>query len=478
MNAHYKRRWSTLLIGGLFSSLLGACATVDFDASVSQANQEMQSFSQGKLHLAQTEHDRHAQLQAADKLLAQALTRDAAVELALVNSPQLQALLAEHWSSMAAAAQSGRIANPLLSLARTRADAELELERTLSFGLLDLLTLPQRANIAQHRVSQQKLRMSADIIEQVTRVRQAWVNAVAAQQSLIYARQVLASAEASAELAKRMQAVGNFSTLARARQQAFYANAATALAMSEHAALSTRENLVRVLGLDDAQAAQLKLPERLPDLPKAKKSAPEISQIAAASRIDIRLAEAEFSAAASAQGLTVVSSFTDVEVDAKRSTTFDNAAGTRSTSRGAEISIRLPLFDWGDSQRAAMNARSLAALNRLNAAQRTAGSHLRGSYFTYQTSYDIAKHYRDEVVPLHKTIADENLLRYNGMLIGVFELLADSRGQINTVIAAIAAEQQFWLADAALEAAIAGRPSEGMLGLRSAGKDEDSNAPH
>ena len=48
-------------------------------------------------------------------------------------------------------------------------------------------------------------------------------------------------------------------------------------------------------------------------------------------------------------------------------------------------------------------------------------------------------------------MADENLLRYNGMLIGVFELLADNREQISSVIAAINAQQQFWLADAALE---------------------------
>ena len=62
----------------------------------------------------------------------------------------------------------------------------------------------------------------------------------------------------------------------------------------------------------------------------------------------------------------------------------------------------------------------------------------------------MSKHYRDEVVPLRKLISEENVLRYNGMLIGVFELLADTRDQVSSVIAAIAAEQQFWLTDAAL----------------------------
>ena len=54
----------------------------------------------------------------------------------------------------------------------------------------------------------------------------------------------------------------------------------------------------------------------------------------------------------------------------------------------------------------------------------------------YRIAYDLARHYRDEIVPLRKTIADEMLL-YNGMLIGVFELLADSREQIGSVMQAI-----------------------------------------
>ena len=62
-------------------------------------------------------------------------------------------------------------------------------------------------------------------------------------------------------------------------------------------------------------------------------------------------------------------------------------------------------------------------------------------------------------MPLRKTMSDENLLRYNGMLIGVFELLADTRDQIASVMAAMNAQQQFWLADAALASSLIGRPT-------------------
>lgn len=61
-------------------------------------------------------------------------------------------------------------------------------------------------------------------------------------------------------------------------------------------------------------------------------------------------------------------------------------------------------------------------------------------------------------MPLRQRISEENLLRYNGMLIGVFELLADARAQIGAVNAAIDARREFWHADADLQQALLGRP--------------------
>ncbi len=440
-------------------AVLSGCASVNFDQAVAKTNDEATAFTSGKLALVQTDQQRKAFDRSAADLLKQPLSQGDAVQLALVNSPALQAMLAENWASSASAAQSGRIANPLFTFERLRIGDELEIGRLLSFGLLDLLTLPQRAGIAQRRIAQGQLRLTSEVIDQVTQVRQAWVKAVAAQQMLSYAKQVFDSAEASAELARRMQAAGNFNKLARARQQVFYTDSASQLAGAQHTATSAREELVRLLGLNDAQAAQLKLAERLPDLPKAPRDPAEVSQLASTSRLDIRIAQSNYETAAKAQGLNTLTTFTDIELGVRRNTKFDDAAGTQRTGRGFEIGIRLPIFDWGGNQRDAMNAQTLAAANRLEASVRAAGSSLREGYSAYRTAYDLARHYRDEVIPLRKTISEENVLRYNGMLIGVFEFLADSRAEVASVIAAIAAEQQFWLADAALQASVMGKPT-------------------
>ena len=466
-----------LALSALGLAVLTGCASVSWDQNINRVNDEAGSFTEGKLALARTQEERNQRAQAAQALLAQPLGQKETVQLALVNSPSLQALLAQGWAESADAAQVGRIANPIFSFERMTAGTELDLGRALSFGLLDLLTLPSRYGVATRRIEQSQLRLTSDVVDQVTRVRQAWVRAVAAQQSLKYAKQVYESAEAGAELAKRMQSVGNFNRITRAREQAFYADAATRLSTAQHQVTASREELVRLLGLDESQAQALKLPERLPDLPKQALDPQAVGSLATKARLDIRLAQTALDGAAKAQGLNMVTSFTDIELTGRRNTTFDNAEGTRSTAHGWEIDVRLPLFDWGGMQRDAMNARTLAAANQLEGTVRSAGSSLRESYSAYRTAYDVARHYRDEVVPVRKVIAEENQLRYNGMLISAFELLADARDQVGAVTAALDAQQQFWLADAALQASVIGRPTNTTLSVTTSAPS-DAGAGH
>ena len=79
--------------------------------------------------------------------------------------------------------------------------------------------------------------------------RKAYYQALAAQETTGYMQQVVASAEASAELARRMVAVGNWSKLQQAREQGFYAEAALNQARADQAQTAARERLMRLLGL-------------------------------------------------------------------------------------------------------------------------------------------------------------------------------------------------------------------------------------
>jgi outer membrane protein TolC len=255
-----------------------------------------------------------------------------------------------------------------------------------------------------------------------------------------------------------MQSVGNFSRLQRAREQAFSAEAVAQLARAQQRAASAREALVRVLGLDETRAAALKLPHRLPELPSTPADERALVQTALDQRIDVQMARADLEFSARNQGLTQATSF----VNAFHVAGVRNSETGHAPQKGYELEVALPIFDFGNALRAGSQARYMAALNRTAKLAVDAGSQVRDNYLAYRTAYDLARHYRDEIVPLRKLIADENLLRYNGMLIGVFELLADAREQIGSVVQAIEAQRDFWLADAALQGALIGAPTSAV----------------
>lgn len=431
------------LLAGL---LLAGCASVDSEQAISTARDWSQRVD------GQAPQLRLASGQRAE-LLSAPLTETAALQLSLVHSPALHVLLAEGWRAQAEAAQRGAPPNPVFLFERVVTGGDVDITRFLGIGLTELLTWPWRSDIADREVGALRLQLAREVLAHNAELRAAWVRAVAAQQLMLYQRQVQEAAVLSAELAKRMQTAGNFSRLQQAREQAFLADANTQLARAVATATSEREALVRRLGLDADDARRLQLPDRLPELPAQLRPGEQVGERAMDERLDLLLARAQLGAAQRAMGLETVRLF-DLELAAVREL---GPGGERG--RGIEAGVVLPLLDPGIALRQAASARLLAAQQRFEQVRIEAGSVLRERYALYRAAHEVALQQRDELVPLRRTIAEEMLLRYNGMLVGVFELLADARTQIGAVIAAIEAQRDFWLADAALKSAIAGAPS-------------------
>lgn len=324
--------------------------------------------------------------------------------------------------------------------------------------------------IEQRLFEQTRRGLVLEVLRLAAETRRAWVAAVATGQTAHYQRQAMEAAEAGAELARRMAQVGNWSKLKQAREQSFYADAALALARAEQTKGQARERLVRLMGLDDGGRVQL--PDRLPDLPEALSRLPDIEQQAMDSRLDLQMTRLQTEALAKNLGLTRSTRFINVlELGIS-----NNSSNQEPIQRGYEISFELPLFDWGQSRIVAAESRYRQALERVRATAVNARSEVREAYAMQQSQYAIARHLRDEVVPLKQRISEENMLRYNGMLIGVFELLADARAQIASVNAAIEAQRDFWLADADLAMALVGQPDLPPVASASPGVVESGGA--
>jgi outer membrane protein TolC len=445
-----------LLHAGALAALAG-CASFSPDGGFAPIQQAAQAHLDKQVVWARTPEQRGELDARVAELLAQALTADAAVQIALFNNRELQAAYFELGVSEADLVQAGRLPNPGFSFGALTRGGEREIERGVHFNLARLITLPAgrrlesaRFEIVQGQLTLQMLGVAAD-------VRKAWVTAVAADETVRYMAKVRAAADASAELARRMAAAGNWNSLNQAREQSFAADAALNVARAQRAQVAARERLTRLLGLWGEQTAY-RLPERLPDLPAQARDAPDIEARALASRLDVQAARRDAEALARKLGLTRSTRFVNVlEIGAVR-----NSSNELPTQRGVEVSVELPLFDWGEARVARAEALYMQSVNRAAQVAIDARSQVREAYLGYRNAFDVARHQFEVVLPLRKRISDETLLRYNGMLIGVFELLADTKQQIGAVNTGIEALRDFWLAEADLQMAMLGKPSLGV----------------
>lgn len=450
------RRWSPLM----FALLLGGCATFSEDGGTRNINDALatRGVTQQSAWL-KTDADAARAADATKRLLAQPLTADSAVRIALLNNRGLQAGYAELGIAEADLVQAGRLRNPGFSFGRLHRGEVIEYERAFIFDLLGLLTMPVRKKIEEDRFRIAQTRITGDILQIAADTRRAWYHAVAARQAAAYAEQVRSAADAAAELARRMTLAGNFSALDHAREQAFYADATAQLARSRQAALAAREQLTRLMGLWGNDITY-QLPERLPDLPQAPRDIADIEQQAMQQRLDVQGAMQDAANLADALGLVKTTGYFSV-FEAKY---MRNSESGEPRQTGYEIELRLPIFDFGTARNARAEYSYMQAVHRAADIAVRARSEVREAHGAWRTAYDLAKHYRDEVVPLRARISEETLLRYNGMLMSVFELLAESRQQVGAVIDAIAAQRDFWIADTTLQYAINGK-SPGAISL-------------
>ena len=437
--------------------LLAGCASLSDDAGFTKVEQAVKERTDAETKWARSDSDADTVRGRVKELLGKPLGPTEAVQIALLNNPGLQASYAEVGIAEADLLQASRWRGPTFSFGRLRRGDETEIERGVFFDVLGLLTIPLSTRASEARLQGTQNRAAAEGLRVALETRKAWFEAVAAQETAKYMLQVKASAEASAELARRMAAVGNFPKLAQAREQAFYAETTAQLARAQHNATAARERLARLMGLWGEELG-FQLPERLPELPKAVREGGDLEAQAIAQRLDVQGARRDAESVARSLGLTKVTRFVNLlEVGVS-----SNSETGEPRQRGWEVELGLPIFDFGGARVARAERMYMQAANRTIETAIAARSEVREAYSAYRTSFDVAKHYRDEIVPLRKRISEEMLLRYNGMLASVFELLADSREQVAAVNGYIESVRDFWIADSDLQMALTGRSPGSM----------------
>ena len=387
-------------------------------------------------------------------LLRKPLTADRAVQIALLNNRDLQAAYNALGLSEAAMVQAGLPPNPTFSLERIAGGGAVEIEARIVGNILQLATLPARAEMAAERFRQAQFQAALETLRVASEARRAFFRAVAARALVASLSQARETGETSAELAKRLGETGAMNKLDQARNQTFYAEMVAQLGSARLRAVSERERLVRALGLWGADL-DFQLPAQLPPLPARARALAYIETEAVRRRVDLQMARIEVEVLARSYGLTNATRFINL-LEVAGIAKKQREGGETARERGFEIEVQVPLFDFGEVKVRQAEENYLQAVNRLSAKAVNVRSEAREAYQTYRASFDIARHYRREVLPLRKLISDELLRRYNAMQIDVFALLTEVRQRITATNAAIEAERDFWLAETNLGAAVLG----------------------
>ncbi|RYZ06595.1 MAG: TolC family protein [Comamonadaceae bacterium] len=394
---------------------------------------------------------------ALDALLSAEVDADSAVRIALLMSPRLEQAYATLELSDAERVQASTLPNPSVAFGRLSGSTEREIDRLLQFNVLGLVLLPWQARWAAQRHEVARLQAARTVIAVAADTRRAWFDAMAAEEALGPLGEAQEAADLAAELARSMVSRGNWSHAQGARVELAQAQARAGLVLARGHALATRERLTRSMGLphDDAR---YRLPARLPDLPAEIPGARSTEARALTERLDVRAARADTMATADSLGLQrITGTFDAMSIGVARNSRFDRGSpDRRETERGFEFALPLPLFDWGQGRSARAEALYLRSAAEYREVAVRAASEAREAAAAWHAAHAEALHRRDHVLPLHRRLNQEVLLRYNGMLASAWDLLSESRTTSLAVVRSIEAQRDFWLADTDLKLATSG----------------------
>jgi outer membrane protein TolC len=409
-----------------------------------------------------------------------AIGPDAAVQIALLNNKGLQAAYAEIGLSATEVWQEKLLVNPDISIGIIGVDPVRTIEGAVVSNIFALITRPRRVAIADARFHQAQLRAAEETLRLAAETRRAWIEAVTARERVSYLNQAQDAADAASALAQKLGETGAFTKTGQAREHVFYAELAGQTAEARMQARVVKEELTRRMGLWGYDI-DYRLPGSLPPLPKGAKAKRAIEGEALRNRIDLEVARLELEALALSYGLTDATRYvTDLQlvtgVEVEREEEED---GTKTTvSPFAEVEFAIPIFDTGKARKRKAELAYMQAANLLAEKAINVRSEARSAYDVYRSRYDIARHYRNNVVPLRTKIEAESVLTYNGMITNTFELLADTRAKINSIMLSLDAKRQFWLADVNLGTAIHGGGAAGAASEPVAAAADEGGGGH
>ena len=450
------------------AALLASCASVPRDAGTSDVQQAVATRTNQTVDLsAQADEER---LRA---MLADELTADEAVAIAVANNPRLQVTLAELGIARADLIDASTITNPVFELEwRVPGEPYHPFELRLAQSLIELIQLPQRRAIGRAAFDAAQMRVSSDVLRFAAGVRSSYFDLIAATQHVAQNRAIAEAARTAAEVAVKQHHAENITDLDLENEQALYEQAKLDLARAERQLLVAREALMRAMGLRDP-GAEWRVPESFPELPAAERDQQQLEQLAAAQRLDLAIARREIEIAERRVPIARLAALGEINVDVHYER---EPSGEHTIGPGIELPI--PIFNTGRAARTRAEAEYLRARHSLAALEAESSSQLRTARAALDEARARVEYYRDVLLPRRRRIVELTKLEHNAMLVGIFQLLQARQNEAAAQSDYIEAQREYWSARTDLDRALQGiaeDPSSSLVPDRGTGRQSGAS---
>jgi outer membrane protein TolC len=335
------------------------------------------------------------------------LTPDLAVRLALAHDPRIQADLARVRAAEAEANQSRLLPNPILNVdvrAPYVSGSNTVFEATLSGDLVSLLQKPGQIAAADKRLRASAATALATALDVMCEVQQAYVAAQTADAEIANAQKRAEILRQLRDLAKKRLDAGEVSRLDILTLDAQIMQANLELSDLRLTRFEDRLKLAKLIGQPRSPA---EWPVEAWVSPPAGDPAPEAAWIDAALKTRPEIHSKLWELRALGDDLTAAefSPFVGGEVG----THFEHDPEWRT---GPTITVPLPIFDFGQENRAKLQATRLAARHELAGLQADVIQDVRLAYATFRSTRETLLDARDKLLPLQQQQLDLARLAY------------------------------------------------------------------
>lgn len=434
-------------------SLATGCAAVNPRAGLGDIERLVSQ--RGALEVSWPENDAAARAVDATvgELVSHELTVESAIRVALLNNRNLRALYEELGVAEAELAQAGLLPNPVLTanvrlgLGGTGTGAEMGLVQ----NVISVLQIPLRKRVAGAALEGAKVAAADSVLKLALDTKAAFYRQQGALQMLELRRTVVAATTLAHDFAERQHQAGSISDLDLATQAAENEEAKLELAHAESEVVADREELNTLLGLWGERTAWTIAP-RLPAAPDADVEPVGLETLAVSQRLDLEAARLRTSGALAQYRLGRLYGLVpnaSLGVASER-----DISG--AWSLGPALDLPIPLFDQSQAMLASGAAHIRGSEERYAALAVAIRAEVRRAWTRLDAARLRAKHFQTVVVPLQTRIVDESQRRFNGMLIGVFQLLQAKRGQVEAGRRYVEALTEYWVDRTELERAVGG----------------------